>query len=157
MPFLYGCCKEHELKCIIIFGLGSYIIIMCTVYAVIPTTLLHSSLLQPFKHVLGPHTWNTAVYYKVLWPIMLLYTTYGLTRDSILNQSRFFHVTEGLSPYCMHDLLEGTLQYEIKEMLKSLTHRKLISLHCINSRICKLAFSDRSMLTYLTSYTLHQI
>jgi len=46
-------------------------------------------------------------------------TTYGLTRDSILNTSRYFHVTEGLPPDCMHDLLEDTLQYEVKEMLKS--------------------------------------
>ena len=62
-------------------------------------------------------------------------TTYGLTRDSILNSSRYFHVTEGLPPDCMHDLLEGTLQYEVKEMLKSLTHRRIISLDDVNSRI----------------------
>ena len=62
-------------------------------------------------------------------------TTYGLTRDSILNQSRYFHVTEGLSPDCMHDLLEGTMQYEVKELLKSLTQREFISQQDINCRI----------------------
>ena len=34
-------------------------------------------------------------------------TTYGLTRDSILNSLRFFHVTSGLPPDVMHDVLEG--------------------------------------------------
>ena len=62
-------------------------------------------------------------------------TTYGLARDSILNQSRYFHVTEGLSPDCMHDLLEGTMQYEVKELLKSLIHRDFISQQDINNRI----------------------
>ena len=41
-------------------------------------------------------------------------TTYGLSRDSILNSSCYFHVTEGLPPDSMDDLLEGTLQYEVK-------------------------------------------
>ena len=40
-------------------------------------------------------------------------TTYGLTLDSILNKSRYFVVTKGLAPDCMHDLLEGTMQYEV--------------------------------------------
>lgn len=68
-------------------------------------------------------------------------TTYGLTRDSILNSSRYFHVTEGLPPDCMHDLLEGTLQYEVKEMLKSLTHRGIISLADVNCRIALFPYS----------------
>ena len=36
-------------------------------------------------------------------------TTAGLHRDSILNTSKFFHVTEGLVPDIMHDVLEGCL------------------------------------------------
>ena len=62
-------------------------------------------------------------------------TTYGLTRDAILNKSRYFHITEGLSPDCMHDILEGALQYEVKELLKSVTERRLITLQQINSRV----------------------
>ncbi len=62
-------------------------------------------------------------------------TTYGLTRDSILNTSRYFHVTEGLPPDCMHDLLEGTIQYEIKELLKFVTSHKIMTLQEVNSRI----------------------
>lgn len=69
-------------------------------------------------------------------------TTYGLTRDSILNKSRYFHVTEGLPPDCMHDILEGTLQYEVKELLKSLISRGLITLEQINSRIALFPYSS---------------
>ena len=47
-----------------------------------------------------------------------LATTYGLTHDSILNSLQFFRITEGLPPDIMHDILEGGLQYEVKEMLR---------------------------------------
>lgn len=56
-------------------------------------------------------------------------------KDSILNSSRYFHVTEGLPPDCMHDMLEGTLQFEIKELLKSLIARGLIRLESLNEKI----------------------
>jgi hypothetical protein len=63
-------------------------------------------------------------------------TTYGVTRDSILNTSKFFHVTEGLAPDIMHDVLEGCLQYEVKELLKYLIlNVKVISLSVLNGRI----------------------
>ena len=42
-------------------------------------------------------------------------TTYGLHRNSILNTSKYFHIVDGLAPDIMHDILEGSLQYEIKE------------------------------------------
>ena len=38
-------------------------------------------------------------------------TTFGLHRDSILNTSQYFHVTEGLVPDVMDDVLEGCLPY----------------------------------------------
>ena len=62
-------------------------------------------------------------------------TTYGVQRDSILNTSRFFHVTEGLPMDAMHDLLEGVLQYETKELIKHLISERLISLQDINDAI----------------------
>jgi hypothetical protein len=34
-------------------------------------------------------------------------TTYGVARDSILNESVYFHVTEGIPPDIMHDFLKG--------------------------------------------------
>ena len=40
-------------------------------------------------------------------------TTYGVNRNSCLNSSNFFHVTEGLVPDVMHDVLEGVAQYEL--------------------------------------------
>ena len=64
-------------------------------------------------------------------------TTYGIVRDSILNRSQFFHVTEGLAPDIMHDVLEGVLQlYETKELLiYIILERRLISLSFLNRQI----------------------
>ena len=63
-------------------------------------------------------------------------TTYGLTRDSILNSSKFFHIVDGLVPDVMHDILEGSLQYEVKELLKYFIHtEKYFTLDELNS-IC---------------------
>ena len=54
-------------------------------------------------------------------------TLFGLTRDSILNSSQYFHVTKGLVPDAMHDVLEGSLSFEIKELLKHLISDRVIS------------------------------
>ena len=35
-------------------------------------------------------------------------TTYGMTENSVLNLCQYFHVTKGLVPNIMHDILEGT-------------------------------------------------
>ena len=44
--------------------------------------------------------------------------TYGVCRRSILCNSRYHHVADGLPGDAMHDVLEGVLQYKCKEMLK---------------------------------------
>ena len=63
-------------------------------------------------------------------------TTYGVQFDSILNSSSFFHVTTGLPPDIMHDILEGSLQYEVKELLNSLVNEKsYFSLAILNQKI----------------------
>ena len=62
-------------------------------------------------------------------------TTYGLDCDSFLNSLQFFHVTDGLSPDILHDVLEGALEYEAKELLKYLIHQKHLDAHKLNSRI----------------------
>ena len=49
----------------------------------------------------------------------------GIHHDSILNSSQFYHVTEGLPPDIMHDILEGALQYEVKELLKYLIDERI--------------------------------
>ena len=41
-------------------------------------------------------------------------STYGVKRSSILNQSCYFHVVDGLDLDVMHDQLEGVLPLEIK-------------------------------------------
>ena len=43
-------------------------------------------------------------------------------RDSILNSSKFFHIVDSLVPDVMHDILAGSLQYEVKELLKHFIH-----------------------------------
>ena len=53
----------------------------------------------------------------------------------MLNTSRFFHITEGLVPDVMHDILEGLLPYEAKELIKHLISEKVISLSELNKAI----------------------
>lgn len=62
-------------------------------------------------------------------------TTYGLHRNSILNTSAYFHVTDGLVPDVMHDCLEGCLPYEIKELLKHLFRSHILTLSDLNEEI----------------------
>ncbi len=78
---------------------------------------------------------STVTCWKVLDVIILLLRTVWLYRDSSLNKLRYIHVTDGLSPDCMHDILEGTLQFEIKELLKSLIAQRLITLEGLKKRI----------------------
>ena len=62
--------------------------------------------------------------------------TYGLNKRSILNDSRYFHVIGGLPPDAMHDVLEGVLQYAVKEILKIyILENKLFTLDELNNRI----------------------
>lgn len=56
-------------------------------------------------------------------------------RDSILNTSKYFHVTEGLVPDIMHDVLEGCAPYEVKELLKYLDSNEIASLGEVNNKI----------------------
>ena len=62
-------------------------------------------------------------------------TTYGINCDSILNKSRYFHVTKGLVPDVMHDVLEGALGLEMKQLLKLYIGRKSLSLSTLNDAI----------------------
>ena len=56
-------------------------------------------------------------------------STYGVKRVSILNQSRFFHVVDGLDLDVMHDQLEGALH---KKYIKV---EEYIALGTLNERI----------------------
>lgn len=65
---------------------------------------------------------------------------FGIRHDSILNQSSYFHVTEGLCPDIMHDVLEGSLAYEIKELIRHLILSKVITLECLNDSLSKFPY-----------------
>ena len=62
-------------------------------------------------------------------------TTYGLRCDSLLNKSLYFHVTNGLVPDIMHDVLEGSLAYEIKEFIRYANTNRLFHLSDLNEAI----------------------
>ncbi|CAB4035128.1 Hypothetical predicted protein, partial [Paramuricea clavata] len=63
-------------------------------------------------------------------------SVYGVKRDSILNQSKFFHVVDGLDLDPMHDQLEGVLPLELKMLLfKYIQSDKMVTLTTINERI----------------------
>lgn len=61
---------------------------------------------------------------------------YGVKSNSILNQSKVFHVVEGLDPDIMHDQLEGVLPLTVKLMLKHFIQvDKYLTLDVLNHRI----------------------
>ena len=72
-------------------------------------------------------------------------TTYGVVFESILNTSKYFHVTDGLVMDIMHDVLEGILQYEVKELITYLVSEKICSLDYINRRISLLPYGYSDM------------
>lgn len=63
-------------------------------------------------------------------------TTYGITCNSILNTSSFFHVVDGIIPDIMHDILESTIQLHIEWLLRQfILEDKIFSLETLNSRM----------------------
>ena len=67
--------------------------------------------------------------------------TYGLNRESSLNELSYFHITEGLIPDVIHDILEGVLRLTIKNLLKYLVDAKLLTVAKINMRIARFDYS----------------
>ena len=62
-------------------------------------------------------------------------TTYGLWRDAVLNELEYFHITDGLVPDVMHDLLEGVLLLCAKHLLKHLADTGIVHITELNRRI----------------------
>lgn len=61
---------------------------------------------------------------------------FGINRNSILNELKYFHVCNGcLIPDVMHDLLEGALQYEVKLLLQVMIQNKAFTLDLFNTRL----------------------
>ena len=54
---------------------------------------------------------------------------------------RYFHVTEGLIPDVMHDLLEGALPFQTKELLLHLINTNEITLNELNSNMTSFPFT----------------
>lgn len=76
---------------------------------------------------------------KTLAPMIT--TAYEVNRDPILNSLAYFHTTEGLPPDIMHNILEGVLQYEVKEMLLVFTREKeYVTLEILNKIISEFEY-----------------
>jgi len=61
---------------------------------------------------------------------------HGINRNSILNQLKYYNVCDGfLILDVMHDLLEGVLQYEVKQLLQAMTQNNVFSLELLNTRL----------------------
>ena len=62
---------------------------------------------------------------------------YGIKCDSPFNQLCYYHVTSGLPPDIMHDILEGVAPYEIGLVLKHFCKEGFISYDFLNTQIRK--------------------
>ena len=61
---------------------------------------------------------------------------YGIQRDAALNKLTYFHVVDGLAPDVMHDMLEGTVNCEVKTLIKTYTEEKMFfTLSQLNRRV----------------------
>lgn len=70
-------------------------------------------------------------------------TTFGVTRNALLNSCRYFHVLDGLVPDVMHDLLEGSLPLLTKLLLTYyVREQRLFSLANLNSRIASYKYGS---------------
>lgn len=60
---------------------------------------------------------------------------YGLRQNSVLNHLDHFHVTSGLPPDAMHDLLEGVIPYTMVPLLARFIRKKYFTLKELNYKI----------------------
>ncbi|XP_068747232.1 uncharacterized protein [Montipora capricornis] len=75
-----------------------------------------------------------------------LVSAYGVKRTSILNQSRYFHVVDGLDHDVMHDQLEGVLPLQIKLLLrKCIREEEYFTLETLNDRIATFDYGSPEM------------
>lgn len=69
-----------------------------------------------------------------------------MKRASILNQSRYFHVVDGLDLDVMHNQLEGVLPLEVKLLLKKFIQEEaFFTLETMNERIKSFDFGSPDM------------
>ncbi len=61
---------------------------------------------------------------------------YGVKTKSGLNNSKYFHIVDGLPPDIMHDILEGALPLHLKVMLKKFVlDEKMFALDELNQQL----------------------
>ena len=92
----------------------------CTSFVLISGSLLMTSSPIPGRHILTT-VLSCLGYYLHMLPLHMA--------------CRETHVTEGLAMDIMHDTLEGSLQDEVKELLKHLAPSRLITLDQVNEAI----------------------
>lgn len=70
-------------------------------------------------------------------------TTYGIVCNSVLNSCHYLHVTDGLVPDIMHDILEGSLELCMRQLLIHLIREeKVLSLEHLNARIASFKYGS---------------
>ena len=70
-------------------------------------------------------------------------TTFGVTRNPILNSCRYFHVVDGLVPDVMHDVLEGSLPLLVKLLLTYyIQERHMFTLADLNRRVASFKYGS---------------
>lgn len=62
-------------------------------------------------------------------------SVYGIKHNSVLNELKYFHVTSGLPPDVMHDILEGVSHIEFSLVLKELNKQGQVDLKFLNQQI----------------------
>ena len=76
----------------------------------------------------------------------------------MLCNSRYYHVADSLPDDAMHDVLEGVLQYECKEMLKEfILKEKYLTLEQLNDRMTQFDygyFNDKNKPSPISRQTL---
>lgn len=88
---------------------------------------------QVERRTKGVHQWHCSA---ITGPAKDLFsTTYGVSTDSVLNRLSYYHVTSGLPPDVMHDILEGVAVVELKCMLMKFSQDYNLSLVLLNDRI----------------------
>lgn len=84
-------------------------------------------------------------------------TTFGVSRDAILNTCRYFHILNGLVPDIMHDILEGSLPLLISLLLTHyIQEQRLFTLAELNSRISSFKYGS-SIINKPTPIPVHNL
>ncbi len=85
-------------------------------------------------------------------------TTFGIVSNSTLNSCRYFHITRGLVPDIMHDILEGSLELCMRHLLIYLIREeKQFSLDVLNARIASFNYGPSEVKNKPTAVALASV